>query len=97
MSSSGFYTLFLFDYQWKRLDLSAGERKKLLCNLVFNLISMFCVFWSIYVLIERATLEAKYGLLDWPFWIKMMVSYCQNHITYDRDREKMMTPIENHC
>ncbi|RWS23840.1 E3 ubiquitin-protein ligase MARCH8-like protein, partial [Leptotrombidium deliense] len=58
---------------WEKLEMSPGERKKLLCNLLFNLISMFCVFWSIYVLIERATLEAKYGLLDWPFWTKMLV------------------------
>ena len=35
---------------------------------------MFCVFLSIYVLIERATYEAKFGLLDWPFWTKMLVS-----------------------
>lgn len=33
------------------------------------------LFRSIYVLIERATLEAKYGLLDWPFWTKMLVSH----------------------
>lgn len=54
--------------------MSNSERRKLLYNLLFNLISMFCVFWSIYVLIERATFEAKYGLLDWPFWTKMLVS-----------------------
>uniref|UniRef100_T1K361 RING-CH-type domain-containing protein n=1 Tax=Tetranychus urticae TaxID=32264 RepID=T1K361_TETUR len=60
-------------YKWERLEMSNSERRKLLYNLLFNLISMFCVFWSIYVLIERATFEAKYGLLDWPFWTKMLV------------------------
>ncbi|XP_074604731.1 E3 ubiquitin-protein ligase MARCHF1-like [Brevipalpus obovatus] len=60
-------------HKWERLEMSNGERRKLLYNLLFNLISMFCVFWSIYVLIERATFEAKYGLLDWPFWTKMLV------------------------
>lgn len=41
---------------------------------------MFCVFWAIYVLIERATTEAKYGLLDWPFWTKLLVSFVR--VTY---------------
>ncbi|CAG2175738.1 unnamed protein product [Oppiella nova] len=59
--------------KWQSLDMTSGERRKLVCNLVFNVISMFCVFWSIYVLIERATVEARYGLLDWPFWTKMLV------------------------
>ncbi|XP_074596958.1 uncharacterized protein LOC141852023 isoform X2 [Brevipalpus obovatus] len=59
-------------YKWKSPDMSSAEKRKLFLNLLFNLVSMLCVFWSIYVLIERATFEAKYGLLDWPFWTKML-------------------------
>ncbi|CAG2103131.1 unnamed protein product [Medioppia subpectinata] len=59
-------------HKWESLDMTAGERRKLVFNLLFNAISMFCVFWSIYVLIERATAEARHGLLDWPFWTKML-------------------------
>ena len=65
--------------------MSGSERRKLVCNLVFNMISMFCVFWSIYVLIERATVEARYGMLDWPFWTKMLVSMLHHITPYNHD------------
>ncbi|KAI1293638.1 E3 ubiquitin-protein ligase MARCHF8 [Halotydeus destructor] len=60
-------------FQWQKLEMSGDERKKLVYNLLFNIISLLCVFWSIYVLIEQAVLEAQNGLIDWPFWTKMLV------------------------
>ncbi|KAI1293639.1 E3 ubiquitin-protein ligase MARCHF8 [Halotydeus destructor] len=60
-------------FQWQKLEMSNGERKKLMCNLLFNIISMFCVFWSVYVLIEQAVHEARNGPLYWSFWTKMLV------------------------
>lgn len=60
-------------YKWNSLNASPGERRRLICNSVFNLVSMVCIFWSIYVLIERASLDAKIGQIDWSFYVKISV------------------------
>lgn len=60
-------------YKWSSLNASPGERRKLVCNSVFNLVSMICIFWSIYVLIERAALDAHNGQIDWSFYVKISV------------------------
>ena len=60
-------------YKWSSLNASPGERRKLICNSVFNLVSMICIFWSIYVLIERAALDARIGQIDWSFYVKISV------------------------
>lgn len=60
-------------YKWSSLNTSPGERRKLICNSVFNLVSMICIFWSIYVLIERAALDAHNGQIDWSFYVKISV------------------------
>lgn len=53
--------------------MTSSERRKLLFQLTFNLISIIFVFWSIYVIAERATHELV-GQLGWRFWLKMTVS-----------------------
>lgn len=53
--------------------MSRSERRKLIFHLAFNLISMICVFWSIYVIAERAAHEFV-GQFGWKFWLKMIVS-----------------------
>lgn len=58
--------------QWECLNMSRGERRKLFFHLAFNFISMICVFWSIYVIAERASLELT-GQIGWRFWVKMLV------------------------
>lgn len=60
-------------YKWNALNASPGERRRLVCNSVFNLVSMACIFWSIYVLIERASLDAQNGQIDWSFYVKISV------------------------
>lgn len=60
-------------YKWGSLNASPSERRRLICNSVFNLVSMVCIFWSIYVLIERASLDAKNGQIDWSFYVKISV------------------------
>lgn len=60
-------------YKWGSLNVSPGERRKLICNSVFNLVSMVFIFWSIYVLIERAALDARHGQIDWSFYVKISV------------------------
>ncbi|KAG9510752.1 E3 ubiquitin-protein ligase MARCH8 [Fragariocoptes setiger] len=60
-------------YKWRALNASPSDRRRLICNSVLNLILMICVFWSTYVLIERASSDARYGQIDWSFWTKMCV------------------------
>lgn len=60
-------------HKWSSLNASPSERRRLICNSVFNLVSMICIFWSIYVLIERASLDAKGGQIDWSFYVKISV------------------------
>lgn len=60
-------------HKWSSLNASPTERRRLICNSVFNLVSMICIFWSIYVLIEKVSLDAKVGLIDWNFYVKISV------------------------
>lgn len=60
-------------YKWGSLNVSPSERRRLICNSVFNLVSMVCIFWSIYVLIERAAQDAHNGQIDWSFYVKISV------------------------
>ncbi|KAF6199529.1 hypothetical protein GE061_007555 [Apolygus lucorum] len=40
---------------------------------MFHAIALTCVVWSLYVLIHRTAEEIQYGLLEWPFWTKLIV------------------------
>lgn len=60
-------------YKWGSLNASPSERRRLICNSVFNLVSMVCIFWSIYVLIERASFDAHSGRIDFTFYVKISV------------------------
>lgn len=49
------------------------ERKKLVCAMIFHVIAMTCVCWSLFVLLDRTLEEVRKGLLEWPFWTKLIV------------------------
>lgn len=49
------------------------ERRKIMCSVTFHIIAITCVIWSLYVLIDRTTEEIKAGILEWPFWTKLIV------------------------
>ncbi|XP_074647464.1 E3 ubiquitin-protein ligase MARCHF8-like isoform X2 [Tubulanus polymorphus] len=59
--------------KWQRLDMTAVERRKVFCSVTFHIIAVTCVIWSLYVLIDRTTEEIKAGILEWPFWTKLIV------------------------
>lgn len=67
-----FKTLFTLK-QWKALDMTRSERRKILCSVSFHVIAITCVVWSLWVLIERTAEEIREGQLDWPFWTKLVV------------------------
>lgn len=63
----------LFLLQWQTLEMSGVERRKLLCSVTFHAVALTCVVWSLYVLIDRTAEEIYKGILEWPFWTKLIV------------------------
>ncbi|XP_017464887.1 PREDICTED: uncharacterized protein LOC108358209 [Rhagoletis zephyria] len=59
--------------EWRSLDISGIERRRLCCSVLFHCAAALCVIWSLCVLIERAADDVKRGLIDWPFWTKLAV------------------------
>ncbi|KAL7733767.1 hypothetical protein ACLKA6_011493 [Drosophila palustris] len=59
--------------EWRSLDISSIERRRLCCTVLFHCAAALCVIWSLCVLIERAADDVKKGLIDWPFWTKLAV------------------------
>jgi E3 ubiquitin-protein ligase MARCH1/8 len=59
--------------KWEALDMSAVERRRLLCSVAFHSVTLACVVWSLYVLVDRTAEEVRKGMLDWPFWTKLVV------------------------
>ena len=44
-----------------------------MCSVTFHFVAITCVIWALYVLIEKATQEIHNGMLEWPFWTKLIV------------------------
>ncbi|XP_013781992.2 E3 ubiquitin-protein ligase MARCH8-like isoform X2 [Limulus polyphemus] len=59
--------------KWEKLDMSPVEQRKVLCSITFHVVAVTCVVWSLYVLIDRTAEEMRSGILDWPFWTKLIV------------------------
>ena len=47
--------------KWKRLSMSANERKRILMSITFHVIALACVVWSLYVLIGKT----------WVMWLSV--------------------------
>uniref|UniRef100_A0A096MH94 RING-type E3 ubiquitin transferase n=1 Tax=Poecilia formosa TaxID=48698 RepID=A0A096MH94_POEFO len=63
--------------KWEKLQMTASERRKIMCSVTFHVIAITCVVWSLYVLIDRTAEVIKIlsssGILEWPFWTKLVV------------------------
>ncbi|XP_047458269.1 E3 ubiquitin-protein ligase MARCH8 isoform X2 [Mugil cephalus] len=59
--------------KWEKLQMTASERRKIMCSVTFHVIAITCVVWSLYVLIDRTADEIRSGILEWPFWTKLVV------------------------
>ncbi|XP_047986645.1 uncharacterized protein LOC125226646 isoform X2 [Leguminivora glycinivorella] len=59
--------------EWRLLEMSGVERRRLCCAVLFHCVAALCVMWSLFVLIERAVEEVHRGLIAWPFWTKLVV------------------------
>lgn len=53
--------LLPFLSQWEKLQMTASERRKIMCSVTFHVIAITCVVWSLYVLIDRTADEIKQG------------------------------------
>lgn len=53
--------------------MSPVEQRKVLCSITFHVVAITCVVWSLYVLIDRTAEEMRTGVLEWPFWTKLIV------------------------
>ncbi|KAI9535355.1 hypothetical protein NQZ68_002909 [Dissostichus eleginoides] len=45
--------------KWEKLQMTASERRKIMCSVTFHVIAITCVVWSLYVLIDRTAEEIK--------------------------------------
>ncbi|XP_050095316.1 uncharacterized protein LOC126577600 [Anopheles aquasalis] len=59
--------------EWRSLDMSGVERRRLCCAVLFHCAAGLCVIWSLCVLIERAAEEVRRSQIGWPFWTKLIV------------------------
>ncbi|XP_062243743.1 alpha-protein kinase 3 isoform X2 [Platichthys flesus] len=62
--------------KWEKLQMTTGERRKIYCSVLFHLIAITCMLWSVYILVKRTAEEirlGKDGVLEWPFWTKLIV------------------------
>ncbi|XP_040892940.1 uncharacterized protein march1 [Toxotes jaculatrix] len=62
--------------KWEKLHMSKSERRKIFCSVLFHLIAIVCMLWSVYILVKRTAEEirlGKNGVLEWPFWTKLIV------------------------
>uniref|UniRef100_A0A1A8FQ50 RING-type E3 ubiquitin transferase n=1 Tax=Nothobranchius korthausae TaxID=1143690 RepID=A0A1A8FQ50_9TELE len=62
--------------KWEKLHMPKSERRKIFCSVLFHLIAIVCMLWSVFILAKRTTEEirlGKNGVLEWPFWTKLIV------------------------
>ncbi|XP_029013597.1 uncharacterized protein marchf1 isoform X2 [Betta splendens] len=62
--------------KWEKLHMSKSERRKIFCSVLFHLIAIVCMLWSVVILVKRTAEEirlGKNGVLEWPFWTKLIV------------------------
>lgn len=47
--------------QWEKLNMSKSERRKIFCSVMFHVIAIVCMLWSVYVLVRRTAEEIRLG------------------------------------
>ncbi|XP_053182197.1 uncharacterized protein marchf1 [Scomber japonicus] len=50
--------------KWERLHMTKGERRKIFCSVMFHLIAIVCMLWSVYILVKRTAEEIRLGKND---------------------------------
>ncbi|XP_032419789.1 uncharacterized protein marchf1 isoform X2 [Xiphophorus hellerii] len=50
--------------KWEKLHMTKSERRKIFCSVLFHLIAIVCMLWSVYILVKRTTDEIRLGKND---------------------------------
>ncbi|XP_046698642.1 E3 ubiquitin-protein ligase MARCHF1 [Silurus meridionalis] len=66
--------------KWENLQMSPSERRRIFCSVIFHLVAVACIAWSLYILVlmnntadNTGFQKSKEhdGLLEWLFWTKL--------------------------
>uniref|UniRef100_A0A7N8X2T9 RING-type E3 ubiquitin transferase n=1 Tax=Mastacembelus armatus TaxID=205130 RepID=A0A7N8X2T9_9TELE len=65
--------------KWEKLQMTASERRKIMCSVTFHVIAITCVVWSLYVLIDRTAEEIKLEA-QWASKSQMRLNKCVEEV-----------------
>ncbi|XP_022072220.2 chromodomain-helicase-DNA-binding protein Mi-2 homolog isoform X3 [Acanthochromis polyacanthus] len=60
--------------KWEKLQMSKSERRKIFCSVLFHLIAIMCMLWSVYILVKRTAEEIRLGKND-ELWRVSLLKY----------------------
>ncbi|XP_044045558.1 uncharacterized protein march1 isoform X2 [Siniperca chuatsi] len=60
--------------KWERLHMSKSERRKIFCSVLFHLIAIVCMLWSVFVLVKRTAEEIRLGKNE-ELWRVSLLKY----------------------
>nr|XP_020447416.1 E3 ubiquitin-protein ligase MARCH8-like isoform X1 [Monopterus albus]XP_020447417.1 E3 ubiquitin-protein ligase MARCH8-like isoform X1 [Monopterus albus] len=60
--------------KWEKLHMSKSERRKVFCSVLFHLIAIVCMLWSVYILVKRTAEEIRLGKND-DLWRVSLLKY----------------------
>ncbi|KAK9540574.1 hypothetical protein VZT92_003016 [Zoarces viviparus] len=59
---------------WERLNMTKDERRKIFCSVLFHLLAVVCMVWSVYILVNRTVEEIRIGKSD-ELWRGTLLKY----------------------
>ncbi|XP_029706480.1 E3 ubiquitin-protein ligase MARCH7 isoform X3 [Takifugu rubripes] len=59
---------------WEKLHMSKSERRKIYCSVLFHLLAIVCMLWSVYVLVKRTAEEIRLGKNE-ELWRVSLLKY----------------------
>ncbi|XP_060912833.1 uncharacterized protein marchf1 isoform X1 [Labrus mixtus] len=63
--------------KWERLHMSKSEWRKIFCSVLFHLIAIACMLWSIYILVKRTAEEIRLGKNE-ELWRVSLLKYSKS-------------------
>ncbi|XP_072772560.1 uncharacterized protein [Nerophis lumbriciformis] len=60
--------------KWEKLHMTKSERRKIFCSVLFHLVAIMCMLWSVYILVRRTTEEIKLGKNE-ELWRVSLLKY----------------------
>ncbi|XP_045904074.1 chromodomain-helicase-DNA-binding protein Mi-2 homolog isoform X1 [Micropterus dolomieu] len=66
--------------KWEKLHMSKSERRKISCSVLFHLIAIVCMLWSVYVLVKRTAEEIRLGKNEELWRVSLLKYYSQDEV-----------------